>query len=173
MCTGLVEIWEDRKSYYMFMELCSGGELFHAISERCVSFLQAPSWTPRSMSLKDICMAISLVLGHLCNQHTCSLILWGLPKLWAAEGAEACSCSGCGGYIRMNGYPQAKSLRYNLVSCVALAMEVKPGLVHRRGSLSEREAASVLKVVLQVIQHCHSNGITHRDIKPENFMMKV
>jgi serine/threonine protein kinase len=42
-----------------------------------------------------------------------------------------------------------------------------------RGSLSEREAASVLKVVLQVIQHCHSNGVLHRDIKPENFMMKV
>ena len=36
-CAGLIEIWEDRKSYYLFMELCSGGELFHTISKRCAS----------------------------------------------------------------------------------------------------------------------------------------
>ncbi len=34
---GLVEIWEDRNSFYLFMELCSGGELYHAISERYAS----------------------------------------------------------------------------------------------------------------------------------------
>lgn len=42
-----------------------------------------------------------------------------------------------------------------------------------RGSLTEWEAASVLKVVLQVLQHCHTKGIIHRDIKPENFMLKA
>ena len=46
-------------------------------------------------------------------------------------------------------------------------------LIFCRGSLSEREAASVLKVVLQVIQHCHRNGVVHRDVKPENFLLKV
>ena len=30
-----------------------------------------------------------------------------------------------------------------------------------------------MKVVLQVLQHCHSNGVIHRDVKPENFMLKV
>lgn len=43
----------------------------------------------------------------------------------------------------------------------------------RRGSLPEWEAALVMKVVLQVLKHCHSNGIIHRDVKPENFMLKV
>lgn len=33
-CEGLVEIWEDRNSFYLFMELCSGGELYHSISAR-------------------------------------------------------------------------------------------------------------------------------------------
>ena len=42
-----------------------------------------------------------------------------------------------------------------------------------RGYCTERDAAVVMRVVLQVLQHCHDCNILHRDIKPENFLLKV
>ena len=30
----------------------------------------------------------------------------------------------------------------------------------------------VLRVILDVVAHCHKKGVAHRDLKPENFLLK-
>ncbi|KAH9651748.1 calcium-dependent protein kinase 33 [Citrus sinensis] len=39
-----------------------------------------------------------------------------------------------------------------------------------RGHYSERSAASVFRVIMNVVNVCHSKGVMHRDLKPENFL---
>eukprot|EP00271_Cylindrocystis_brebissonii_P003682 TRINITY_DN1492_c1_g1_i1.p1 TRINITY_DN1492_c1_g1~~TRINITY_DN1492_c1_g1_i1.p1 ORF type:complete len:506 (-),score=88.59 TRINITY_DN1492_c1_g1_i1:1473-2990(-) len=36
---------------------------------------------------------------------------------------------------------------------------------------SERDAAALVKTILQVVKHCQSLEVVHRDLKPENFIM--
>eukprot|EP00899_Mesostigma_viride_P019571 jgi/Mesvir1/27615/Mv07348-RA.1 len=40
-----------------------------------------------------------------------------------------------------------------------------------RGHYSERAAAELLRTVVEVVSHCHKNGVIHRDLKPENFLL--
>ncbi|CAA7405135.1 unnamed protein product [Spirodela intermedia] len=39
-----------------------------------------------------------------------------------------------------------------------------------KGHFSEHGAASIVKTIVEVVQHCHRHGVTHRDLKPENFL---
>ena len=40
------------------------------------------------------------------------------------------------------------------------------------GLYSERQAAQVLKSVLQMLTQCHARGIMYMDIKPDNFFLQ-
>ncbi|KAM7256688.1 hypothetical protein ACFE04_012429 [Oxalis oulophora] len=40
-----------------------------------------------------------------------------------------------------------------------------------KGSYSEREAASVIRQIVNVVHACHFMGVMHRDLKPENFLL--
>ncbi|ETE61168.1 Calcium/calmodulin-dependent protein kinase type IV, partial [Ophiophagus hannah] len=39
-----------------------------------------------------------------------------------------------------------------------------------RGFYSERDAAHVVKQILEAVSYLHSNGVVHRDLKPENLL---
>ncbi|GAB2267557.1 Calcium-dependent protein kinase 5 [Dionaea muscipula] len=41
----------------------------------------------------------------------------------------------------------------------------------QRGHYSERKAAELTKIIVGVVQTCHSLGVMHRDLKPENFLL--
>lgn len=41
----------------------------------------------------------------------------------------------------------------------------------QRGHYSERKAAELTKIVVGVVETCHSLGVMHRDLKPENFLL--
>ncbi|CAL9072349.1 unnamed protein product [Musa textilis] len=41
----------------------------------------------------------------------------------------------------------------------------------QRGHYSERKAAELIRIVVGVVEACHSLGVMHRDLKPENFLL--
>ncbi|KAK8636614.1 hypothetical protein V6N13_124356 [Hibiscus sabdariffa] len=41
----------------------------------------------------------------------------------------------------------------------------------QRGHYTERKAAALTKIVVGVVEACHSLGVMHRDLKPENFLL--
>ncbi|KAJ6799567.1 calcium-dependent protein kinase 26-like [Iris pallida] len=41
----------------------------------------------------------------------------------------------------------------------------------QRGHYSERKAAGLTRIIVGVVEACHSLGVMHRDLKPENFLL--
>ncbi|XP_074587570.1 calcium-dependent protein kinase 13-like [Curcuma longa] len=41
----------------------------------------------------------------------------------------------------------------------------------QRGQYSERKAAELTRIIVGVVEACHSLGVMHRDLKPENFLL--
>ena len=46
------------------------------------------------------------------------------------------------------------------------------GEIVKRGSLSENQAACIMKQIFLTLEYLHGQGIVHRDLKPENIMME-
>ncbi|CAL0319783.1 unnamed protein product [Lupinus luteus] len=64
---------------------------------------------------------------------------------------------------------------YEDSSSVHLVMEFCEGgelfdRILSKGHYSEREAAKLMKTIVEVVETCHSLGVMHRDLKPENFL---
>ncbi|CAM8983164.1 unnamed protein product [Rhodiola kirilowii] len=58
---------------------------------------------------------------------------------------------------------------------VHLVMELCAGgelfdRIVKKGHYSEKEAAKLIKIIVGVVEACHSLGVMHRDLKPENFL---
>ncbi|MEQ2251988.1 hypothetical protein ILYODFUR_016891 [Ilyodon furcidens] len=58
---------------------------------------------------------------------------------------------------------------------IALVLELVTGgelfdRIVERGYYSERDAAHVIKQILEAVAYLHGNGVVHRDLKPENLL---
>lgn len=58
---------------------------------------------------------------------------------------------------------------------VHLVMELCEGgelfdRIVQKGHYSERQAAKLIRTIVEVVEACHSLGVMHRDLKPENFL---
>lgn len=61
--------------------------------------------------------------------------------------------------------------RYYLVTEICKGGELFDEVL-KRGKFSERDAAVLLKQVLQCVNYMHKNKIIHRDLKPENILLE-
>ncbi|KAG5019508.1 hypothetical protein AAZX31_06G153900 [Glycine max] len=64
---------------------------------------------------------------------------------------------------------------YEDAASVHLVMELCEGgelfdRIVQKGHYSERQAAKLIKTIVEVVEACHSLGVMHRDLKPENFL---
>lgn len=74
-------------------------------------------------------------------------------------------------------HPEVVEIRgaYEDDKCVYIVMELCGGgelfdRIIKKGHYSEKAAARIFKVVVKMVQACHSLGVMHRDLKPENFL---
>ncbi|KAK4782738.1 hypothetical protein SAY86_007112 [Trapa natans] len=77
----------------------------------------------------------------------------------------------------MAGHPNVISIidAYEDAVAVHLVMELCAGgelfdRIIKRGHYTERKAAELARLIVGVIEACHSLGVMHRDLKPENFL---
>ncbi|XP_010908659.1 calcium-dependent protein kinase 17 isoform X1 [Elaeis guineensis] len=75
------------------------------------------------------------------------------------------------------GHPNVISIvgAYEDAVAVHLVMELCAGgelfdRIIQRGHYSEKAAAELARVIVSVVEACHSLGVMHRDLKPENFL---
>ncbi|KAF0889591.1 hypothetical protein E2562_028682 [Oryza meyeriana var. granulata] len=75
------------------------------------------------------------------------------------------------------GHPSIISIRgaYEDAVAVHVVMELCAGgelfdRIVRKGHYTERQAAELARVIVAVVESCHSLGVMHRDLKPENFL---
>ncbi|KAI3832509.1 hypothetical protein MKW98_002055 [Papaver atlanticum] len=75
------------------------------------------------------------------------------------------------------GHPNVISIKgaYEDAVAVHLVMELCGGgelfdRIIQKGHYSEKKAAELARVIVGVVQTCHSLGVMHRDLKPENFL---
>ncbi|CAI7800154.1 unnamed protein product [Closterium sp. NIES-53] len=78
----------------------------------------------------------------------------------------------------LKGHPYIVTLKEALEdkTAIHLIMELCPGgdlfeQIKSRAQLSEPEAASIVRQLLEALIHSHSLGILHRDVKPENILL--
>ncbi|GFQ07586.1 calcium-dependent protein kinase 1 [Phtheirospermum japonicum] len=75
------------------------------------------------------------------------------------------------------GHPNVISIKgaYEDAVAVHVVMELCAGgelfdRIIKRGHYSERKAAELTRIIVGVVEACHSLGVMHRDLKPENFL---
>ncbi|KAG6481478.1 calcium-dependent protein kinase 2-like [Zingiber officinale] len=78
----------------------------------------------------------------------------------------------------LSGQPNIVELKgaYEDKQSVHLVMELCSGgelfdRIIAKGHYTERAAASLLRVIVQIVHTFHSMGVIHRDLKPENFLL--
>ncbi|XP_022753703.1 calcium-dependent protein kinase 17-like [Durio zibethinus] len=78
----------------------------------------------------------------------------------------------------LTGQPNIVELKgaYEDKHSVHLVMELCAGgelfdRIIAKGHYTERAAASLLRIIVQIVHTCHSMGVIHRDLKPENFLL--
>ncbi|PIA59731.1 hypothetical protein AQUCO_00400556v1 [Aquilegia coerulea] len=75
------------------------------------------------------------------------------------------------------GHPNVVSIKgaYEDAVAVHVVMELCAGgelfdRIIQRGHYSEKKASELARVIVGVVEACHSLGVMHRDLKPENFL---
>lgn len=109
-----------------------------------------------------------------CNEFACKSIL--KRKLTTEEDVED---------VRreiqimhhLAGHPTVVSIKeaYEDAMAVHVVMELCSGgelfdRIIQKGHYTERKAAELARVIIGVVEACHSMGVMHRDLKPENFL---
>ncbi|CAD5187142.1 unnamed protein product [Musa acuminata subsp. malaccensis] len=77
----------------------------------------------------------------------------------------------------LSGHPNVISIKeaYEDAVAVHVVMELCAGgelfdRIIQKGHYTERKAAELARVIVGVVEACHSMGVMHRDLKPENFL---
>lgn len=77
----------------------------------------------------------------------------------------------------LSGNPNVISIKgaYEDAVAVHVVMELCAGgelfdRIIQKGHFTERKAAELTRVIVSVVEACHSLGVMHRDLKPENFL---
>lgn len=77
----------------------------------------------------------------------------------------------------LSGHPNVIAIKgaYEDAVAVHLVMELCAGgelfdRIVQKGHYTERKAAELARVIVGIVEACHSMGVMHRDLKPENFL---
>lgn len=182
----LVEVFEDDEGFHVILEYLPGKALFDQICDQvgltgfdrlCAEVglgyshdATCHEWSAGGAGVWECGTCCGLGAGA-ASSTSCLHLLWGS---WPQPCIVSCSiCPHCSSESQpAHTLPRAFLPQCGLVPPPPLWTPPSLSiLASPQGQFTERDAAGIMKQLLEFLQYAHNKNVVHRDIKPENLIL--